>query len=344
MSTNVLPKNVLTEEEELELLNGEILDVSSSPHMFSADSVSKIMWTVVFTLIPAAVFGVFIFGIMALKTILLSVFSAIVFEAIVLKLRKRTITINDGSAALTGLLLAMCLPPNVPSFIPVIGSFIAIVIAKHSMGGLGFNIFNPAHIGRAALVLSWPVAMTSWTIMPKAVDTISTATPLGVLKHEGYARVVEMFGGNFNMYQNMFFGFRNGCIGETSVFLLVLGGLFLIYKRYIDWVVPLVMIGTVGILTWIFGPAGFFTGDPWFHMMAGGLIIGAFFMATDMVTTPITRRGKIIFAVGSASITVLIRLIGGYPEGVCYSILLMNSVTPLIDRLVPVSKNGRRLI
>ncbi len=327
----------LSNIDNLKLLDEEPLLVSASPHIYSKDSISKIMWTVTCTLIPAALFGIYSFGLNAFITIILSILSACTFEAIVLKLRRKVITLDDGSAILTGLLLAMCLPPKVPFYIPIVGSFVAIVIAKHSMGGLGYNIFNPAHIGRAALVLSWPVTMTKWTSMPSAVDTVTTATPLGILKHEGYGYLVQTFGGHFNMYKSLLLGLRNGCIGETSVILLLIGGIYLIYKGYIDWIVPTTMISLVGILTWIFGPNGFFTGDPMFHMMAGGLIIGAFFMATDMVTTPITRKGKFIFAAGAASITVLIRLIGGYPEGVCYSILLMNSVTPLIDRITSVS-------
>ena len=319
-----------------------LLHVSSSPHILANDSTQKIMWTVILTLTPAIVFAAYHFGMPAVITMAIGGISAVVFEALSQKILKKPITISDGSALLTGLLLAMCLPPAVPFYLPIVGSFIAIVIAKHSMGGLGFNIFNPAHIGRAALMISWPVAMTTWTSIAPTVDTITSATPLNILKQQGYEALVTTFGSTSHMYESLFFGFRNGCIGETSVLLLVLGGLILIYKRYIDWVVPVAMIGTVGVLTWIFGPSGVFTGDPFFHMMAGGLIIGAFFMATDMVTTPITRKGQIIFGVGCGAITVLIRLVGGYPEGVCYSILLMNCVTPLIDRYVQPARFGRK--
>jgi len=326
------------ELEELSREESQIFEISSSPHMHSDDSISKIMWTVVLTLMPATIFGVCHFGLTALKILLLGALSAVLFEAAIQKLVKKTITVADGSAFLTGLLLAMCLPPKVPFFLPIVGSFVAIVIAKHSMGGLGYNIFNPAHIGRAVLLLSWPVAMTTWTTMDIRVDTISSATPLNILKQQGYPHLIELFGSRANMYTDMFLGFRNGCIGETSVILLLFGGTVLIYKKYIDWVVPVVMIATVGILTGIFGSGGVLSGDPVFHMMAGGLIIGAFFMATDMVTTPITRGGRIIFALGAGIITVLIRLLGGYPEGICYAILLMNSVTPLIDKLLPVTK------
>lgn len=316
--------------------------VSASPHIRSDESISKIMWSVNLALAPAAIFAIYYFGFPALINMLVGAISAVVIEYLVQKFRKKKITAFDGSAFLTGLLLAMSVSPSLPPYMMVIGSFIAIAIAKHSMGGLGFNIFNPAHIGRAALMVSWPVAMTTWTKMTTSVDVVSSATPLNILKQQGYAKLIETFGSNTAMYKAMLIGTRNGSTGETSTILLILGGIYLLYKGYINWQVPVLMIGTVGILTWIFGPTGFFTGDPLFNIMAGGLILGAFFMATDMVTIPITTKGQIIFAVGAGMITSLIRLKGGYPEGVCYSILLMNSVTPLIDRLVKPKKFGSR--
>jgi len=316
--------------------------VSTSPHIRCNESISKIMWNVNVALAPAAIFAIFYFGLPALINIIVGGVSAVAFEYLVQKYRKKKITAFDGSAFLTGLLLAMSVSPSFPPYMMVIGSFIAIVIAKHSMGGLGFNIFNPAHIGRAALMVSWPVAMTTWTSLTTSVDVVSSATPLNILKQQGYGKLIETFGSNTEMYKAMFLGTRNGSAGETSTILLLIGGAYLLYKGYIKWHVPVLMIGTVGILTWVFGPAGLFTGDPLFHMMAGGLILGAFFMATDMVTIPITVKGQIIFAVGAGAITALIRLLGGYPEGVCYSILLMNSVVPLIDRLVKPKKFGAR--
>jgi len=323
-------------------LKEKLFDVSVSPHIRSKESIAKIMWTVNLTLAPAALFGAYNFGINALIIIVVSILSAVLFEYLVQKIRKKPITINDGSAVLTGLLLAMCLPPTIPFYMAAVGSFVGVVVAKHAMGGLGYNIFNPAHIGRAALMVSWPVAMTTWSAMTTKIDVVSTATPLNILKQQGYSALLDTFGGASNMYQSLLIGTRNGSIGETSTILLVLGGLFLIYKGYINWQVPVVIIGTVGVLTWIFGPAGFFTGDPLFHMMAGGLIIGAFFMATDMVTIPITVKGQIVFALGVGLLTTLIRLKGGYPEGVCYAILLMNSVTPLIDRFFQPVKFGTK--
>jgi electron transport complex protein RnfD len=315
------------------------LTVSSSPHVRCNETIPKIMWNVVAALVPAAAFGVCYFGFNALINIVVAVISAVVFEYLWERMLHKKITIKDGSAVITGLLLAMTCPPTLPWWMAIIGSFLAIVVCKQSMGGLGFNLFNPAHVGRAGLMVSWPVAMTTWTKIDGTVDAVSGATPLNVLKHGGHDALLQLFGGDpMTMYQNMFIGFRNGSMGETSTVLLILGGLYLIYKGYVHWQVPVTMIATVGILMWILGGVplgtGIFTGDPLFHMMAGGLVIGAFFMATDMVTCPITLKGQIIFALGAGIITVLIRLVGGYPEGVCYSILLMNALTPLIDRVV----------
>lgn len=326
----------IVQEEQVEKMI-----VSSSPHMFADTSIRKIMWTVNLVLLPTVIFAIYHFGVPAFKTLAAGSLSAVIFEAVTQKILKKKVTVDDGSAFLCGLLLAMCLPPGVPLFVPVVGSFIAIVVAKHSMGGLGYNIFNPAHIGRAALMVSWPVLMTTWTAVTTKIDTTTSATPLNILKLQGYEALINTYGSRAALYKALFFGLRNGCIGETCVVLLVLGGLILICKGIIDWTVPVTMIATVGLLTWIFGPHGLMSGDPLFHIMAGGLIIGAFFMATDMVTTPMTRKGRVIFAAGAGAITVLIRLVGGYPEGVCYSILLMNCVTPLIDRYIQPVQYGR---
>ena len=309
--------------------------ISSSPHIRDGETIEHIMWQVNLALMPAAVFAVWHFGLPALINMVVGVVFAVGAEYLWQKAMNQPITALDGSACITGLLLAMSMSPLLPPYMVAVGSVIAIVVAKQSMGGLGFNIFNPAHIGRAALMVSWPVAMTTWTAMQNlghGVDVVTSATPLNILKMQGYDALVATFGSHGEMYRAMFFGTRNGSLGETSTVLLLLGGLYLIWKGYVNYVVPAAMILTVALLTWIFGPAGFFTGDPIFHVMAGGLMLGAFFMATDMVTIPMTTKGQIIFAVGAGAITVLIRLVGGYPEGVCYSLLLMNAVTPLIDR------------
>ena len=310
------------------------LTVASSPHVRCNETIPKIMWNVVAALVPAAAFGVYYFGVNALVNIIVAIVSAVIFEFLWEKAMHKRITITDGSAVITGLLLAMTCPPSLPWWMSIVGSFLAIVVCKQAMGGLGYNIFNPAHVGRAGLMVSWPVAMTTWTqVNGTVIDGVAGATPLNVFKHGGSDALFQLFGTNdwSSIYQSLFFGFRNGSLGETSTVLLILGGLWLIYKGYVNWQVPVVMIATVGILTGaVYGSANVAL----FQMMAGGLIIGAFFMASDMVTAPINVKGQVIFALGCGLITVLIRVLGGYPEGVCYSILLMNTLTPLIDRLV----------
>ncbi|HMM22812.1 MAG TPA: RnfABCDGE type electron transport complex subunit D [Selenomonadales bacterium] len=319
------------------------LTVSASPHIRCDESIAKIMWTVNLTLAPAALMSVYWFGFHAAVTLAVCIGAAVGTEYLIQKWQGKPVTISDGSAFLTGMLLAMNIPATVPWYMPLLGSFVAISIAKHTMGGLGYNIFNPALIGRAFMLASWPIAMTTWPALAGAVDGVTSATPLGMLKLQGYEKLVATFGDTANLYQSMFLGSRSGSSGETSALILILGGIYLIYRGYINWQVPAFMIGTVGVLTWAFGGhAGLFSGDPLFHMMAGGLILGAFFMATDMVTIPITVKGQIVFAIGAGALTVLIRLLGGYPEGVCYAILLMNSVTPLIDRLIKPEKYGAR--
>ncbi len=325
----------MSEEAVKQETAGELFTVSVSPHIRDDETISHIMWQVNAALMPAALFAIWWFGIPALINMLVGVVFAVLGEYLWQKGMHQPITAFDGSACITGLLLAMSMSPVLPPYMVAIGSLLAIVVAKQSMGGLGFNIFNPAHIGRAALMVSWPVAMTTWTKMADAsggVDAMTSATPLNILKMQGYDALIATFGSQSDLYWNLFIGTRNGSLGETSTLLLLLGGLYLIWKGYVNWQVPVTMIATVAVLTWIFGPAGLFTGDPVFHVMAGGLMLGAFFMATDMVTIPMTIKGQLIFAVGAGALTVLIRLVGGYPEGVCYSLLLMNAVTPLIDR------------
>jgi len=316
--------------------------VSVSPHIKSGESVERIMWTVVGCLVPPLILSVFIFGLQSLIITLISVISCVLAEAISQKLLHRPVTIRDGSAVITGLLLAYIIPPGVPYWIPILGAVMAIYVAKHLLGGIGFNIFNPALIGRAFLVATFPVAMTSAWLPPirdaaifkymgPGVDAISTATPLFVLKHYGMGAVIEKFGSMSTIYTQFFLGWRPGCIGETSALLLLLGGLYLIYKKYITWHIPVSVIVSVGFFTWIFGGEKFFTGNPLLAVLSGGVILGAFFMATDYVTSPSQSTAKLVFGAGVGALTVLIRLKGGYPEGVCYAILLMNSLTPALE-------------
>jgi len=281
------------------------------------------MWTVVLSLIPAGIYGVIIFGLKAFGVIMLGIISAVITECVLQVLTQRKVSILDGSAVLTGLLLAYNLPASVPFWLPCVGSFFAIAIGKQVFGGLGQNIFNPALVGRVFLMASWPKYMTSF-IQPMNYDAITSATPLAMLK-EG--RLVESIS-----YLDLFLGKRSGCIGEVCVLALLLGGLFLLIQGYISWHIPISYIFTVGLFTYIFGPQGLWSGDGLFHILSGGLILGAFFMATDYVTSPLTHKGQIIFGIGCGLITAIIRLWGGYPEGVSYAILMMNAATPIIDR------------
>jgi len=308
--------------------------VSTSPHVHSGESVSRIMWTVSAALVPAGLAGIYVFGFWAFLVIAVCVGVAVGCEALYEKLMGQKLTVADGSAFLTGLLLAYNLPPAIPLWQAAIGAAFAVLVGKMIFGGLGFNIFNPALIGRAFLLASWPLSMTSFlkpAYYPFSLDTILTSpTPLALLKEGRLADLQKLFDGG--SYYQLFYGLRPGCIGEVCTLFLLLGGLFLIARGYINWQIPAGFILTVGVLSWAFGGKGLFHGDPFFHMMSGGLILGAFFMATDYVTIPLTLRGRIIFGIGCGAITVLIRQIGGYPEGVCYAILLMNSVSTFLDK------------
>ena len=295
---------------------------TASPHIFKDISVNKIMWIVVIALLPAVISSIFFFGLNSLWIIIASISSALLTEAIIQKLLKKEITISDGSAFITGLLLALVLPPTVPLWIPVLGSAFAIAIAKHAFGGLGFNIFNPALVGRAFIIASWPVLASKY-ITP---DGVTSATPLTILKLQGQEALIQTFGTASALYQKLFVGNIAGAIGETSALALLFGAAFLFYKKIIDWRIPSLYIGTVFILSLIFGR------DPIVALLAGGLLIGAFFMATDPVTSPTTKNGRLIFGFGCGFLTVIIRIFSGLPEGVMYSILLMNALTPLIDR------------
>jgi electron transport complex protein RnfD len=299
------------------------LIVSNSPHLHDNESVSKIMWTVAISLIPTGIAAVIIFGLSALLTIILGIISALLTEAILQIITKRKVSILDGSAFITGLLLAYNLPAHVPFWIPIVGSFFSIAIGKQIFGGLGQNIFNPALVGRVFLMASWPKYMTTFTA-PLNYDAITQATPLAILK-EG--KILEHIS-----YWDLFLGKRGGCIGEVCIIALFLGALLLFFKKYISWHIPVSYILTVGIFTYIMGPKGFLSGDWLFHILSGGLILGAFFMATDYVSSPLAKKGQLIFGIGCGLITGVIRLWGGYPEGVSYAILMMNAATPVIDR------------
>ena len=338
--------------------------VSSSPHIVDSESVPKIMFTVLATLLPAGLGAIYFFGVDALLIMLVSMFSAVITETVVQRMMKKPVSVGDGSALLTGLLLAYNLSPRVPLWMPAVGSFFAIAIGKQVFGGLGFNPMNPALLGRAFLLASWPTQMTIFAdAVPRGgtvsgIDILTSATPLNVLKQsrqilasaadypvERVTEAHETIAKLYDSWDKLFYGQVGGCLGETSALLLIAGAAFLLYKRYIGWKTPTAYIGTVALLSWIFGGSdGLFSGDVLFHIFSGGLILGAFFMATDMVTSPVTFRGRLLFGFGCGVITVIIRQIGGYPEGVSYSILLMNLFVPLLDKFTKptVFGGGRR--
>ncbi len=309
--------------------------VSSSPHVHDGVTVGGIMKLVIYALLPAAAFSIYIFGLSALAVILVSVVSAVAFEAVTLKVMKRPVKIRDYSAVLTGLLLAMNLPSKSPWWLVLVGTFFAIVIAKQIYGGLGYNPFNPALVGRVVLLISFPVQMTARWVSPSkwGLNAVTTATPLGRIKESllTHGRIDLEF--TRDEIIDLLVGNRAGCLGEVSVLLLVAGGIFLLARRVITWHIPVTFIGSVWITSGVFhliDPMKY--ADPSFHVITGGLFIGAIFMATDYVTSPITVKGKLIFGAGCGLITVIIRLFGAYPEGVSFAILLMNAATPLIDR------------
>jgi len=322
------------------------LVVSSSPHIKSSLTIEAAMRDVLIALTPATIAAVYYFGLPAVAVIITSVVTAVISEALCQKLRNRAITIRDGSATITGLLLAFCLPPTTPLWITAVGSACAIILGKQFFGGLGHNVFNPALVGRAILLASWPAAVTTFV---QPIDGITSATPMAILKE---LTQLESAAGSGTAGQimaqlpslwDMFVGNIAGSLGETSVAALLLGAAYLFYKGHIDWRIPGTYIGTVFVGTAVFAAV---TGKPaqftFYHLLGGGLILGAFFMATDWVTSPITKRGRIIFGLGCGILTVIIRLKGGYPEGVCYSILLMNCATPLIDRYTKPKIYGRQ--
>ena len=311
--------------------------VSHSPHIDGRDTVSSIMLDVIIALIPALVAGCIFFGMRALVVTIICVFTCVASEYIWNKILRKPETIGDFSAIVTGMLLAFNLPASIPLWMAVIGSVFAIIIVKQFFGGIGHNFMNPALAGRAFLLASWALSMTTsyapGTELPLfgTPDAVSTATPL-----------VQIASGNGTVsYTELFLGSHGGCIGETSVLAILIGAAYLLIKKVIRIRVPLIYIATVAVGTWLFaGSEGICTGDWLYHIMSGGLMLGAFFMATDYTTTPTTPVGQIIFALGCGVITVLIRIWGGYPEGVSYSILLMNIVTPLIDKCTAPGRYG----
>lgn len=323
----------------------EKLIISNSPHFHNGDSTISVMWSVTIALLPATIWGFIVFGLTAVFTVLLSIGFAVLAEFLINIIYKKS-TIWDGSAILTGLLIGLNLPPSMPGFawifVPATASFFAIFIVKGAFGGLGNNWMNPALGGRVFVFFSWTKAMTQWQ-MP--FDTITTATPLGAVKSGllGYSGsalgplelLKEVSSLNIG-YKELFLGLTGGSIGEISAFLLLIGAIFLIIKKIIRWEIFATYIVTFALLVWIFDGtrfnAGFFKGDILFHLFSGGLILGAFFMATDMVTSPIVSKGMIIYGIGCGFFSFLFRVYGANPEGVSFGIIVMNILVPLINK------------
>lgn len=329
--------------------------VSYSPHIHNGSSTSKIMWNVSLALLPAAVVSVYAFGFNSVRVLLVSTFFAVFFEAVALLMRNRNWKqCFDGSAALTGFLLGLTLPPGVSNGIIIVGSFVSIIVAKQVFGGLGSNPFNPALTGRVFLLIAFPVPMTTWPLprgieqakqfmglaTTKVTDAVTAATPLAAIKEHAEKAMPNI------STSDLFFGLHTpGSIGEISALVLLAGGIYLLVRKIITWHIPvsaMLTVFIVAMLTHFINPAKY--PHPFFHLFAGGLIIGAFFMATDYVTAPIWPLGKIIFGIGVGLLTIIIRLWGGYPEGISFAILIMNATTPLLDKYTVPSPFGSKTL
>lgn len=338
--------------------------IESSPHVHHPDSAARIMIDVIIALIPAGIWGVYVFGLRSLAVIAVSVIGAVLGEYCMGKVFKK-FTLSDYSALLTGLLVGYNMPPAVPLFIPFLASLFAIIVVKWTFGGLGCNWMNPALGGRIFVFFSWTSMMTKWSApcTNPGIDALGGASPLGFVKTgmmdfsgtiSGPVEFLRSADYPMNGYADLFFGNISGCIGEVSALLLILGGIYLLIRKIITWEIPVAYLLTFSIFVWIFGGlkfnGQFFTGDVVFNLFTGGLMLGAIFMATDMVTSPLTSKGQIIFGIGCGFLTFLIRVYGSFPEGVSLAIVLMNIAVPLIDRysktkvfgVEPVKKGGKK--
>ena len=312
------------------------LIASSSPHIRSNEDTRSIMLDVIIALMPALIMGIYVFGWRALTVTLVSVAACVVWEWLYRKVMKKTNSIGDLSAVVTGILLAFVCPVQIPYWMIIIGAFFSIVLVKQLYGGIGCNFLNPALAGRAILLASYATAMTTWTLpssKKELADVISTATPLQIMK-EG---TVEKFAELTTNYTvgDMFIGRIGGSLGEVSSLMLLLGGIYLLLRKVISWQTPVAFIATVAVISLISAPAGI-SGVEYmaYNVFGGGLMLGAIFMATDYATSPVTKLGQAIFGIGCGLITVFIRRFGSYPEGVCYSIMIMNCTTWLLDKYV----------
>jgi electron transport complex protein RnfD len=331
-------------------MDSNLLTVSPSPHIHQEQTISRIMYDVIIALLPAFVFSVYVFGLGALVVTLNAVLSAVLFEYLISKyLLKREPDILDGSAVVTGMLLAFNVPSNLPWWLVVIGSFVSIGIGKMSFGGLGNNPFNPALVGRVFLLISFPVQMTTWPVPFESrmslTDVVTGATPLSVIKDglkngESLASLMQQV----PKHLEFFLGTQPGSMGEISGLLLILGFLYMVGRKVITWHAPVIILGTMFVFAgflWLGNPDRF--ADPMFHILTGGAMLGAIYMATDYVTSPMTTRGVIIYSVGIGLITILIRVFGAYPEGISFAILIMNAFVPLLNKYFKPSRFGEKV-
>jgi Na+-translocating ferredoxin:NAD+ oxidoreductase subunit D len=319
-----------------------LLTLSGSPHIQTDRTVRGIMTDVIIAMVPALLVSIWFFGLGAVKVTVVAVIACIVFEWLITKyLLKASSTIGDGSAIVTGILLAFNLPSNLPVWIIILGALVSIGVAKMSFGGLGKNPFNPALVGRVFLLISFPVDMTSWPVpryegylsLGGLTDAITGPTPLALLK----AGKMDQLPG----YVDILLGNMGGCIGEISAAALIIGALYMLYRKVISWHVPVSYLGVVVLFTgilWLVNPAKYV--DPLFHLMTGGVMLGAFYMATDMVTSPMSKKGMLIFGAGCGLLTIVIRVFGAYPEGVSFAILIMNAFVPLINKSMKPKRFG----
>jgi electron transport complex protein RnfD len=326
------------------------LNVSPSPHQQSIETTRRLMYGVVIALAPALAASVYFFGFGAIIVTLTSVLSCVAVEYLIQKfILKKEPSISDGSAVVTGLLLAFNVPSNLPVYIIIIGAVISIGVAKMTFGGLGSNPFNPALVGRVFLLVSFPVRMTSWPVptgfKTGYLDAVTGATPLGIMSEgikngESVAALME----KVPTHMQLFYGYMGGSMGEIAATALILGGIYLIWKKIITWHIPVSILVTVAVFTgilWLADPTKF--ADPLFHLLTGGIMLGAIFMATDYVTSPMTHKGMIIYGIGIGVITVLIRTWGAYPEGVSFAILIMNAFVPLLNMYIKPKRFGKEV-
>ena len=332
--------------------NDKLLRISPSPHAMGAWSVPKVMYGVVFAMVPAILVSFYMFGLGAVRVLLVASLSCIVFEYLIQRyLIKGSNTIPDGSALVAGILLGFNVPTSVPTWMLIVGALVTIGIAKMSFGGLGKNPFNPALVGRVFMLISFPVEMTTWPkpiisrqyfsfagLDDKVMDTVTGPTALGILQEEGAKDLPSI--ANLELLSEQ----MAGSMGEISAIALIIGGIYMLARKIITWHIPVSFLGSAIVLSgilWLADPAQY--ADPLFHIVTGGLLLGVFFMATDMVTSPMTAKGQIVFGIGAGVLTILIRVFGAYPEGVAFAILIMNAFTPLINKGFKPKRFGEKV-